>query len=158
MSDWRCHKSAVRRPVYYYSLVTGDITRLCPYLLTDYFNSILLLKPAAQAQVGKTKLSINCFRNSTSTCDTENWRKHNLRKQPTVDCSLEPIQRSGVEHSVGRVIPHSNPGWQKTPCQLGRSTPWYFKLYDELLLAAARVCRFWNKQMKTRWADDSSSN
>ena len=33
---------------------------------------LLLLKPAAQAQVGKTKLILNCFRNPTSTCATEN--------------------------------------------------------------------------------------
>ena len=33
---------------------------------------LLLLKPAAQAQVGKTKLFINCLRNHTGTCITEN--------------------------------------------------------------------------------------
>ena len=29
-------------------------------------------------------------------------------KQPTVDCTLKPFQCSGVKHSVGKVIPHSN--------------------------------------------------
>ena len=33
---------------------------------------LLLLKPAAQAQVGNTKLFINCFRNPTRTCAAEN--------------------------------------------------------------------------------------
>ena len=33
---------------------------------------LLLLKPAAHAQVGKTKLFVNCFRNPTSTCATKN--------------------------------------------------------------------------------------
>ena len=37
----------------------------------DYF-LLLILKPAAQAQVGKIELFINFFRNPTSTCATEN--------------------------------------------------------------------------------------
>ena len=69
---------------------------------------LLLLKPAAQALVRKTMLLLNCFHNATSTCATENWRKHNSGKQPTVDCILEPIEPSGVKHSVGKVIPQSN--------------------------------------------------
>ena len=28
--------------------------------------------------------------------------------QPTVDCTLEPIQHSGVKHSIGKVIPDLN--------------------------------------------------
>ena len=35
-------------------------------------------------------------------------KKHNSEKQPTVDCTLEPIQRSGVKHSVRKVITQSN--------------------------------------------------
>ena len=89
---------------------------------------LLLLRPAAQAQVGNTKLPVNCFRNPTSTYATKNWRKHNSRKHPPVDCTLEPIQRSGVKHCVGKVIPHSNLGGQETSCKLRRSTPWYLKL------------------------------
>ena len=50
-------------------------------------------------------------------------RKHNSGKQPTVDCSLEPIHRSGVKHSVGKVIPQSNLSWQERPSKLGRSIP-----------------------------------
>ena len=64
---------------------------------------LLLLKTAAQAQVGKIKVFINCFRNPTSSLVTENWRKHNSGKQPTVDCSLEPDHCSGVKHSIGKV-------------------------------------------------------
>ena len=74
---------------------------------------LLLLKLAAQAQVEKTKLFINYFRNPTSTCATNNSRKHNSGKQPTVDCTLIPIQRSGVKHSVGKVIPQSNQSRQE---------------------------------------------
>ena len=34
-----------------------------------FMPTLLLLKPAAQAQIGKTKLFISCFRNNpTSTC------------------------------------------------------------------------------------------
>ena len=58
------------------------------------------------AQVGETMLFINSFRNPTSTCATENERKHNSGKQPTVDFTLEPIQHSGVKHSVGNIIKH----------------------------------------------------
>ena len=63
---------------------------------------LLLLKPAAHARERKTKLFINCFRHPIRTCATETWRKHNSRKQPTVDCTLEPIQPSSVKHSVGK--------------------------------------------------------
>ena len=41
---------------------------------------IIIINPAAQAQVGKTKLFINCFRNPTSTSVTEKWGKHNSCK------------------------------------------------------------------------------
>ena len=50
-------------------------------------------------------------------------RKLNLGKQQTVDYTLEPIQRSGVKHSLGKVIPHSNLSRQGRPSKLGRSTP-----------------------------------
>ena len=60
-------------------------------------------EPAAQVQVGKTELLINCFRNPTNTCATENWRKFNSGRQPMVDCTFKPIQRSDVKHSVGKV-------------------------------------------------------
>ena len=89
---------------------------------------LLLLKTTPQAQVEKTTFFIRCFRNPTSTCVTVNWRKHNSGKQPTVDCIPEPIQRSGIKHSVGKVIPHSNLRRQGTCYKLGRATPWYFKL------------------------------
>ena len=39
--------------------------------------------------------------------------KHNWRKQPTIDCPLKPIQRSGVKHSVRNVIPHTRLGQQE---------------------------------------------
>ena len=89
---------------------------------------LLIIMRASLAQAGKTKLFINCFRNPTTTCTTENWRKPIWGKQPTVDCTHESIQRSGVKHSIIKVIPHSNLGWQETPCKLEDSTPWYFTL------------------------------
>ena len=60
-------------------------------------NILLLLKPA-QSQVGKIKLFISRYRNPKSAGATENLKKHNSGKQ--VDSTLEPIQRSGVKHSV----------------------------------------------------------
>ena len=53
-----------------------------------YYYLLSLLKPAAQAKVGKPKLCINCLRNPTSTCVTENL-KNKLREQPTIDWSLK---------------------------------------------------------------------
>ena len=61
---------------------------------------LLLLKLAAQAQVGKTKLFRNSFRDPKITFAMENWRKYNSGIQSTVNCTLESIQLSGVEHSV----------------------------------------------------------
>ena len=57
----------------------------------------------------KNKLFINFFRNPISTCATKNWRKHISGMKPTVDCTLEPIQRSGIKHSLGKVISHLTP-------------------------------------------------
>ena len=45
------------------------------------------------------------------------------------DWSLKPIERSDVKHSVGKVIAHTSLGRQETPCKLGRSIPWCFKLW-----------------------------
>ena len=53
--------------------------------------------------------------NTTITGATENWKKHNAVKQPTVDCTLKHIQYSGVKQNVWNVIPHTNLGRQKTP-------------------------------------------
>ena len=117
-----CDIPAKNNNFYYSEFLTGDhVSRKKKVLL-------LLLKPAVQDQVGKRKLFINCLRNPTSTCATESWKKHNSWKQPTVDCTLEPIQRSGVKHCIGKVIPDSNFSRQERPSKLGRSTPWYFTL------------------------------
>ena len=64
---------------------------------------LLLLILAAQAQVGKTSLLINCFHNHGKL-----KKRHNSGNQPTVDCTLKPIHRSGVKHSIWKVIPHTN--------------------------------------------------
>ena len=93
-------------------------------LVNLYIIIIIVIKTSRLEQV----VFINCFRNPTSTCATENWRKPNSGKQPVVDCTLEPIQRSDVERSVGKVIKQSNLGRQERPCKLWHSTPWYFKL------------------------------
>ena len=82
-------------------------------LLYLYQLLLLLLKPAVQAQVEKTKVFKNSFCNSTSTCTTV--PQHNSGKPPMVDCTLEPIQCSGVKHSVGKVISQSNLSWQERP-------------------------------------------
>ena len=47
-------------------------------------------------------------------------RKHNPGKQSTVDCILEPIQRSGVKHSVKKFIPHSNLNRQERPSKFSK--------------------------------------
>ena len=45
----------------------------------------------------KTKLFINCFQYSTSTCALENW-KTNSEKQSTTICSFKPTLHFGVKH------------------------------------------------------------
>ena len=76
---------------------------------------LLLLKPEAQAQVGKPKLFINCFRNPTSTCDTESWRKHNSgAPNGWLYPSIHPAFRCQTQ-CAGKVLPHSNLGRQETP-------------------------------------------
>ena len=66
----------------------------------DILLLLLLLKPAALAKMGKTKLFINCFCNHAGTCAMENRRKHYSGKQPMVDCTPQPVQRSGAKHST----------------------------------------------------------
>ena len=91
------HLSTMNTSVMYdghLSMYTYDRFNSCNQ---DYY--LLLLKPAAQAQVEKTKLVINCFRNPTGTWATKSWRKHNSWMLQTVDCTLEPIQCSGIKHS-----------------------------------------------------------
>ena len=56
---------------------------------------------------GKSKLFMSRFHNPISTCATENRRKYDRRKQPTVDCTLEPIQLSIIKNIVWKAIPHS---------------------------------------------------
>ena len=62
-----------------FSLMINIFSNTCCFHLFCILGSmlLLLLKPAAQAKVGKTKLIINFFRNPTCICATENWRKHN---------------------------------------------------------------------------------
>ena len=54
---------------------------------------------------------LNCFWIAFSASQTpRKTEKHNSGKQPTVDCSFKLINRSGVKHSVGKVIPHRSRG------------------------------------------------
>ena len=96
--------------------------------ITSIIIIIIIIKPSSTGPSGKNKVVGKLFSNPTSTCETENWRKRNAVKQPTADCTLEPIQLSGVKNSVGKVIPQSNLSRQERPSKLGRSTPWYVKL------------------------------
>ena len=74
---------------------------------------LLLLKPAAEAQVGKTKLFINCLRNPTSTCATEILR--NKLREATNDlllpsthrrfrCQIQCKEGHSTHESRGRII------------------------------------------------------
>ena len=62
----------------------------------------------------ETNLFTNCISNPTSTSATENLKKHYSEEQRTVDCSLKPVQRSIVKHSIGTVVLHMHMGQQKT--------------------------------------------
>ena len=59
----------------------------------------LLLKPAAQVQVEK-KIVYKLLLQLHNHLRYIKLKKHNSGKQPTVDCPLKTIQRSGVKHSV----------------------------------------------------------
>ena len=66
---------------------------------------------------------------------TNGWLHPWTAPVPVFDCT-----RSGVKHSVGKVIPQSNQSRQERPSILGRSTPSYFNS-SGWAAAAARVCR-----------------
>ena len=53
-----------------------------------------------------------------------------------VDSTLKLIHCSSVKHSVVKVIPHLNLGWQEMACELGHSTPIYFKLQGMICATA----------------------
>ena len=56
----------------------------------------------------------NFFHNSKPHMQLRHGKlKKNSRKHPTVDCSLKPIQHSGVKRSIGKVVPHTNLGQQE---------------------------------------------
>ena len=131
---------------------------------------LLFLKLAPPASVSKTKSFINCFRNPSSTCATENW-KHNSGKQRTINCFLKPIYRSGVKLSAGKVIPHTNLGRQETPCPLTVPIPHQVSLIiilncnalhldisnsDWWAAAAARVCRTLLVAVEAHWKNSHS--
>ena len=80
---------------------------------------LLLLKPAAHAQVGKTQLFINCFRNLQKTEENTTQRSN---QRLTAPWNLSSVPVSNV-HSVGEVIPESNMRRKERPSKLERSTP-----------------------------------
>ena len=111
--------------------------RFRQFTLASYYLFSYLLTPAPQAQLAK---KVVCKLLSTSTCAAENWRKRNSVIQPIVGCTLEPIQRSGVKHSVGKVCPHSNragrkdlANWEVLQLDTANSNGW--------AAAAAQLCR-----------------
>ena len=80
--------------------------------------------------MGKTKLSINCFRNPTSTYICHEKLKNMQLREATngwLPSWTHPAFRCQTQ-CLGKVIPQSNLNRQQTPCQLRRSTPWYSKL------------------------------
>ena len=61
---------------------------------------LLLLKPVAQTQVEK---NVVCASQPHKYLRHGKQMKHNSGKQPTVDCALERIQRSGIKYTVGKI-------------------------------------------------------
>ena len=76
-----------------------------------------------------------------------------------VDCTLNSsncvnwpsLLCNCVEHSVGKVIPHLKLCRHETPCKLGWSTPWYFKV-QQMSCSRSSV-----GQTLGRWNSSSSS-
>ena len=52
---------------------------------------LLLLKPAAHAQVGKNKINYKLLLQPHKHLRQGKTEKHNSGKQPTIDCFLKPI-------------------------------------------------------------------
>ena len=77
-------------------------------MMSENIIIIIITKTSSTGPSLKNKVVYKCFRNHTSTCTTENRTKHNSGKKPTINCTLEPSQRSSIKHSVGKVIPQLN--------------------------------------------------
>ena len=84
---------------------------------------IIIIKTSCTGPIVKYKVIYKLLSQLHEYLCEEKLKKTQLREAPTVDCSLEPIQRSDVKHSVGKVIPHSNLSRQEKSSKLGRSTP-----------------------------------
>ena len=80
---------------------------------------LLLLKPARQAQVGKTKCFVNW---------TENWRNHNSGNNQRLTAPLNPSSYPMSITVKRRSFHIRTMGQQETPCKLERNTPSYNKL------------------------------
>ena len=81
----------------------GSSDWLCMASYQPFTLLLLVVKPAAQTKVGKTKLHINCFRNPTSTCARENWKTElGEATNGWLLPLIKPLQRSGVKRSVGK--------------------------------------------------------
>ena len=84
---------------------------------------IIIIKTCSTGSSGKNKVVYKLLSQPHKQIGHGKLKKTHLREAPAVDCTLEPIQRSGIKHSVGKVIPHSNLGRQETPCKSVSSTP-----------------------------------
>ena len=117
---------------------------------------LLLLKPAAQAQVGITKSFVNCFRNPASTCATGNW-KTPLREASTVDCSLNSIQLLLCQTQCMEGYSTYELGPARNTLQIGSFYTLILRTsMDELRPQLAQV-ELWQKQMKPHWTNNVSS-
>ena len=74
---------------------------------------IIIIKSSSTGQVGKIE-SFVMISQPHEYLLLGTLKKHDSG-QPTVDCTLKPILRSGVKHSV---IPHKNLRGQETPGKL----------------------------------------
>ena len=112
---------------------------------------VIIIKTSSTGPSGNKKV---VYKFATPQAPAPRKTEENTTEGRTIDCILETIQRSGVKHSVGKVITHSNLSRQERPSKLGHFTPWYFKLKKEKdwiirahsnsnrrAVAAARVCR-----------------
>ena len=66
---------------------------------------IIVIKTSSTGPSGKNNVVYKLMSQPHKHLRHGKW-KRNSGKQPTIDCTLEPILRSGVKHSVGKVIPH----------------------------------------------------
>ena len=113
---------------------------------------LLLLKLAAQAWVGKTRLFINCFHNPTSNCETKTEKQTQGSNQRLTHLTLKSQKQCMEGHSTHESGPAVNicANWGVLHLDISNSNGW--------AAAAARVCQTLTEADGRKLTEQTSSN